>query len=350
MEWTAPAFARNKVNDAAKAFIEGQGTSDESFEDVLYVINNWRASHAFPLNTFQNTLRRKSRDIYKYSLVAQRIKRLPAIELKLQLMPNLRLTQMQDIGGCRCVVNSVRSVTRLTSAYKRSSIRHNLVHFDDYIEQPKDSGYRGIHLVYSYASDQKPEFNGLKIEMQLRTTLQHAWATAVETVSAFTGDKLKSGAGDARWLRFFALMGSAIAIREKQPLVPGTPDNATDLVKELRDCTDELDVIGHLASYRALLNHSNRPPFRNLKYFLLELDPKRGHVQITRFGRQDVVAASDQYLAKEQRALTPFSGEASDAVLVSVDSLRALRRAYPNYFADTKTFVRELQRVTKSIT
>ena len=313
------------------------------------MINNWRASHAFPLNTFQNTLRNKSRDIYKHSLVAQRIKRLPAIGLKLQLMPKLRLTQMQDIGGCRCVVNSVRSVTRLTRAYQESSIRHGLVHFDDYIEKPKPSGYRGIHLVYSYASDQKPEFNDLKIEMQLRTTLQHAWATAVETVSAFTGEKLKSGVGDAAWLRFFALMGSAIAIREKKPLVPGTPENATDLVEELRDKIDELDVIGRLASYRAILNHANRAPFRNVKYFLLELDPVRGHVQITRFGSHDVVAAADQYLAREQLALPLFSGKASDAVLVSVDSLRALRRAYPNYFADTTTFVREVQRATKSI-
>lgn len=33
----------------------------------------------------------------------------------------------------------------------------------------------------------------------------------------------------------------------------------------------------------------------------------------------------------------------TDAVLVSVDSLAALRRAYPNYFADTTAFVNLLK-------
>ncbi|MBU6438396.1 MAG: hypothetical protein KGQ77_12790, partial [Betaproteobacteria bacterium] len=62
-------------------------------------------------------------------------------------------------------------------------------------------------------------FNNQKIEVQLRTRLQHAWATAVEIVDAFTGQALKSGlklnSGDPKWRRFFALMSSVIAIREK---------------------------------------------------------------------------------------------------------------------------------------
>jgi ppGpp synthetase/RelA/SpoT-type nucleotidyltranferase len=38
-------------------------------------------------------------------------------------------------------------------------------------------------------------WNRLWIEIQLRTSLQHAWATAVETVDAFTNENLKFGAG-----------------------------------------------------------------------------------------------------------------------------------------------------------
>ena len=51
---------------------------------------------------------------------------------------------------------------------------------DDYITTPKDSGYRGVHLIYRYYSDKNETFNGLKIEVQIRTALQHAWATAVD--------------------------------------------------------------------------------------------------------------------------------------------------------------------------
>ena len=64
----------------------------------------------------------------------------------------------------------------------------------DYIAHPKSDGYRGVHYVYKYRSGSTPkaEFNSLRIEVQLRSRLQHAWATAVETVSTFTGQALKS--------------------------------------------------------------------------------------------------------------------------------------------------------------
>jgi hypothetical protein len=41
-------------------------------------------------------------------------------------------------------------------------------------------------------------YNDLKIEMQLRSQYQHAWATAVETVGTFIGQALKSSIGPER--------------------------------------------------------------------------------------------------------------------------------------------------------
>ena len=76
-----------------------------------------------------------------------------------------------------------------------SGLRHTLVHEPvDYINHPReDTGYRGIHLIYRYRSDRKKRaWNGRKIEVQLRTKLQHAWATAVETIGAFKNMALKS--------------------------------------------------------------------------------------------------------------------------------------------------------------
>ncbi len=48
--------------------------------------------------------------------------------------------------------------------------------------------------------------------------------------------------------------------------------------------------------------------------------------------------ASRDYLAAEKA----IAGSSGDAVLVSVDSMAALRRAYPKYFLDTKRFVEAL--------
>jgi hypothetical protein len=40
-------------------------------------------------------------------------------------------------------------------------------------------------------------------EIQLRSRLQHAWATTVETVDTFTRQAIKTGGGKAEWRRFF---------------------------------------------------------------------------------------------------------------------------------------------------
>lgn len=97
-------------------------------------------------------------------------------------------------------------------------------------------------FIYRYYSDVNKAYNGLKIEMQLRTKLQHAWATAVETVGTFIRQALKSSQGEEEWLRFFAFMGTVIALREKQSLVPGTPQDRSKLVSELRKYASQLEV------------------------------------------------------------------------------------------------------------
>jgi ppGpp synthetase/RelA/SpoT-type nucleotidyltranferase len=153
----------------------------ERVKQAYAVVNNWRSSHSFPLNTFQTYLRLRTHQIDTNAIVVQRIKRLPALIAKLERR-KFKLSEVQDIGGCRAVVRSVRYVNQLVGLYENSDLKHERIRKDDYIQHPKISGYRGIHIVYSYKSDKKNTWNGLNIEIQFRSTLQHAWATAVETV------------------------------------------------------------------------------------------------------------------------------------------------------------------------
>ena len=184
------------------------------------------------------TLRNRAKKVDPRADIVQRIKRRSSIEQKLRLYHGMDLARMQDIGGCRAVVRTVRTVDRLLELYAVGETQHELLKQDDYIwEKPgghDQSGYRGVHLIYKYWSDKKPEYNGLRIEVQMRSKLQHAWATTVETVGTFTRQALKSSRGEADWLRFFALMGSALALREKTPLVPGTP--TTRAKKSEKNC------------------------------------------------------------------------------------------------------------------
>ena len=192
--------------------------------------------------------------------------------------------------------------------------------------------------MYRYYSDRKTTYNGLKIEVQLRSRLQHAWATAVETIDAFTGQALKGGKGRKEWQRFFALMGTFIANKENTPIVPHTPKSAIGIKAVIMYLARTLDVDAHLQAYRATIQ-SLEENVANARYYLLELNSKAWTINITGYKNRELDAALDEYTNVEKRnAGTP----GLDAVLVSVSSLEALKRAYPNYFADTHVFLRTL--------
>ncbi len=334
MSWVKPEYSRSSVDKAGRTYVDGQASAEER-EMALAIINNWRSSHSYPLNALQAVIRNKVAKVDADPTVAQRIKRLPSIRHKLERFEGMKLSRMQDIGGCRAVLSSVDAVEELVSFYKtKSRMKHQLIREDPYIRAPKETGYRGVHLVYRYEG--QPDWDGLKIEIQVRSRLQHAWATAVETVGAFTQQALKSSLGSDDWLRFFALMSSALALREQTPLVPGTPEDAGALTNELRSAVKKLKVIERLKGYGTTLQYVEKTMegVKGGHLFLLDLDLDTQELTLWDF--ENAVQAVEQYEALE-RAIVDQSNR--DAVLVQVESITALQRAYPNYFLDTTAFV-----------
>lgn len=343
MAMTVPQFNRNEVNKAGRV-LHDTNASDSEIDEALVIINNWRSSHNFPLNTFQTTLRHKARLIDPECLVAQRIKRLASMQQKLRRFQSMKLSQMQDIGGCRAVMSSIDLVKLLVRGYKESHIKHRLDHVKDYIQNPKASGYRGMHMIYAYFSDKKDTYNGLKIEIQIRTKLQHAWSTAVETNGTFLRQSLKSSQGEADWLRFFELMGSAIALRENCPPVEGTPRTKKALRLEIKEYARRLEVKKRMISYNHALKTIAPEVFsKDYHYYLLQLDIEQNSINIRGYKQAELQQASDDYLEVEKRVL---ESQSSDAVLVSAESVDALKQAYPNYFLDTANFLKALDDAT----
>lgn len=342
MEWAKREFSKGQINQAGQILLAPE--NPYVLENALEIINNWRAAHYYPLNTFKVTLRRKSQEIDPESLVAQRIKRMSSIHHKLDRFPNMRLSQMQDIGGCRAIVTNIEHVRALVKKYESSDLKHRLCAKDDYIISPKCSGYRGVHLIYKcfYDKPVSSVYNNQHIEMQIRSKPQHAWATAVETVGTFLNQALKSSQGEEDWLRFFELMGSVIAIKEKTALVPDTPTTKAALVAELRMYAEDLNVEHTLNMFGTALNiGANDAQLKGHYYFLLKLEPSKNTMGVFGFKKNEVDLATDKYLQVEKE----ISGVVgSQAVLVSADSFNALRRAYPNYFLDTIMFINELKR------
>jgi hypothetical protein len=145
---------------------------------------------------------------------------------------------------------------------------------------------------------------------------------------------LKSSLGDKSWERFFALMGSAIAIREDRPLVPGTPTGLA-LGAELKSLADELNVINVMTGLGTAIPRITADAPEDAYAFLLVLDPEAKSISITPYGQQNLFEANEEYARIEKET----QGGQAQAVLVSVDSIATLQSAYPNYYLDTSAFV-----------
>lgn len=136
---------------------------------------------------------------------------------------------MQDLSGARAIVDTCNSIDKLRrvynwSAMKRSGFLTEPARTSDYLEAPGSDGYRGVHLILSYKG-RKSAWDGLFIEVQLRTREQHAWATTVEILETVRKQRLRTAQGDASWKCFLGLMSSAIAIGEGQPTATPRPES-----------------------------------------------------------------------------------------------------------------------------
>lgn len=341
MEWVIPQFSRTKVDQAGTVLRTGSATS-RVIHSSREVLGNWRAAHAFPLNTMQMNLRQRARRVDAEALVAQRLKRETSILRKLERFPQMRLTQMQDIGGCRAVLRTIEEVEQLSTVYRKNAGSHEIVNEKDYVSKPPHSGYRSVHITQRYKSAQKPEFTGLLIEVQIRSLLQHAWATAVETVDAFLGTDLKSSLGPKDWQRTFALLGAAFANSEGTPPVPGTPSDERRLHRAISDSVRDVGLLDHLHAWSQTVREVTGEDFRAQKYLLLEMRPDQGITRVFAFRQRELEFASVEYARLESEVADIPRAQ---AVLVSTDSIKNLRRSYPSYFADSTLFLAEVRRM-----
>ena len=136
--WAVPAFTRGEVDRAGRLLAQNGVADPLAIGHALDVINNWRSSHSFPLNTFQMTLRNRAAAICGDPIVARRLKRDPSIFAKLRRFPTMKLSQMQDIGGARAVLPSLAEIEALRDLY-RHRMKHRFAGEKDYVRHPKAS-------------------------------------------------------------------------------------------------------------------------------------------------------------------------------------------------------------------
>jgi hypothetical protein len=180
--------------------------------------------------------------------------------------------------------------------------------------------------------------------------LQHACSTAVETVQTFTGQPLKFGQGSPEWKRFFVLASSAFAMLESMPLVAEAPRRPAHLLWELAALERRLRVRRRLAAWALVPERIDEEEKATIFVLELRIGRSKGRKSTTSGGRKGsrlyIRPYSDRKAAMADLSeIENRKNDRVDAVLVGVGALNELRRAYPNYFADTQEFVSTLDRL-----
>lgn len=319
------------------------------FEEAFDGVSAWRAAHLYPLNTFRATLTRQAHLLnpLKRPIVAQRLKRMPTIIDKLRRNLDMELSRMQDVGGLRVIVDNLNDVYVLKSYYENARLPHKLINQKDYIQYPKNDGYRGIHLVFRYVglNAVAKTYDGSLIELQIRTKLQHTWATAVEVAGLMLQQKLKNDDGEKLWLEFFRDVSRAFEVVEfldngKKYIQLSEDFNVVKLYKRIKLLDRRGKVLERLETFsRAMSFLDSQSTRQGRKYFLIVLDPEEKKIRILGYSEKEYWKAINEYKRLEEKNV----GTAIDQVLVSAGSLKQIKIAYPNYFADISDFVQKVR-------
>jgi putative GTP pyrophosphokinase len=217
--------SKSQVNRSGEvlrlARLDPNSASDKDKLDAFEVVETFRRGFSYPLTKVNNGLRSFVQSVSGEVLVAQRLKRMPQIIHKLERLPGTQLARMEDIGGCRAVLQTQDQVNRVAEKIMR---QWNMVRPPrDYVSVSKPSGYRAIHLII--------ERDDHRLEVQLRTKGQQTWANVVEKVAAVYRLPLKDEKGPDEVMNWLRLAAENIAYSERQETPPkGFSEEFTEAV------------------------------------------------------------------------------------------------------------------------
>jgi Region found in RelA / SpoT proteins len=316
----------------------------ERIREAFAIANNWRDSHAFPMRSIRYAARYYMRKYGMEGITAARLKRMQAIRRKLTRI-KLSLNQLQDLGGCRLILPDITSVQTLADILKEQT-RHELKKENDYIRFPKNDGYRSHHLIFGFRGRDaaSKSYDGRRIELQLRTRLQHSWATAIEAVGLFRGEELKNHQGSEEWLRFFMLMSAEFSDAERCAVPPNSPEKG-ERQREIQDLTRSLNALSVFdsVSHGVLGTEIPLAPGYAPSHYLIRYDHATKTVHVQPYSK--MIAATSSY-DKAEASDNATSNPTQNVVLVEVDKIENLKAAYPNYFGDVELFKSQLRLIT----
>lgn len=328
----------NLTKSAVRRAGEELRAAPSPFADVraAEVVNRWREAHLEPLQLALDAVHQNAAELH--APVAGRIKKFDTIVDKLARFPSAKLDRFYDIAGCRVVVTDLNELEMLCSRIESTlDCDVNQSRKRNYVAEGcrPESGYRGRHLIL--------RFDGLEcglrlsVELQVRTEMQHLWATAVELYDRARGTRLKFGERNPTSWEFFRRASEVIRrleeheevdageIRRMFPISDGIAVSQR-IIRELTEASEA----------STLVNSSLKDKF---EFCVIDFVPSEQYMSLVSV---DSMSAIRQYSLHEK---VTYLGEDDidiphDTVLVRGQSADQLSMLYPNYFGDISPFLR----------
>ena len=337
------SYSKREINNAG--YVVNDNTKDKKErQQALKVIEEFRLQHLYPTTMIRNYITNKSNK-YKGKLIMQRLKKMPTI---LDKISNNRkqfikdLYDMQDIGGIRIVLKTPDDVLKLANELQQKS-KHTIRKIKNYIDNPKLSGYRGIHIVYSVNNKKQPELSKLKVELQIRSKLQHIWATTLEIYDYWYGTSLKTQRGEQEWFEFFELCASLFANLENKLILPQHQEKGiqwvVDRLKEVKDKKIQKLKAIRIATTNSINNTSHRSDD-----ILIIIKKKNKEPQIIKFSKKQYIEAYKKYQELENKFK---NSKKVEIVMFAVNDGKKITKSYPNFFNDTRKFIEKIEEYYK---
>jgi ppGpp synthetase/RelA/SpoT-type nucleotidyltranferase len=336
--------------------------NNEEFSQAMNVLSYWRFTHEQPLEKAYELVEKIASQKDKNSICAKRLKRHVSIVNKLRRFEKMKLRNMQDIGGCRAIFKGIKKLRQVERELKKRpefKIKNNQPKIKDYVNYPKEDGYRSVHLIGKFKDE-----NGVDkyIEVQLRTMAQHYWATALEIVDLFTNQSLKTNQGEEVWKSFFRDASELFELIDQIHLFDSLSEQAQfdrlyeqtigqkdeekrekilECCKRVVKACKHLRIIEKLEAYTGSLKViDERLKDESIKgYVLLQMNLHKKTVATEVIDEAEAEKASLLYVEAEKKAAIENH---TVVALVFSNAVGGIKSAYPNYFADSSQFIKYL--------
>ena len=332
-------YSRNKINKFGKALLAGPETGFP-YTDANLVVEDWRKLHMIPLQELVAEVTRVLSEAGVIALFSSyRLKRMTSIIGKLRHNSGMGLGGLRDIGGARFVFEDISSLLKAQQIISQASLEHFVIDREpyDYVVKPKASGYRSIHFAYKFVSD-NDDYDGLRVELQIRTRLQHDWAMAVETAELISKSSLKASLGDENWLSFFKLSSAVFAKKEGMPVADSFAEySEKDYCVQYAQLDKDFRFLDQLRALVSAVKISEKHTLKGgYAVLLIQFTEKR--VQLKHF-QSDKLEEATKYYSEAEKSIDDSN---SAVVLVSVSDMKELQEAYPSYFLNASEFIQAL--------